>query len=122
MSERTTQPARRAKHLLDPDNPRPRPRGEERRRDEASLNRVRQWVTSVLLVTTVFHFSVGLSLAAYFTADDRTDAKVGLNVIAAIILVAGLAGARVIHRKPPLSAWLLLGVVPAAVGLYLSLR
>ncbi|MFL6061152.1 MAG: hypothetical protein ACJ72E_07975 [Marmoricola sp.] len=122
MTEPGTQPVRRAKHLIDPANPRPRPRGEERRRDEASLNRVRQWVMSVLVVTTMFHLSVGLSIAAYFTDHDRTDARVGLNVIAAIILVAGLAGARLIHKKQPVSAWLLLGVVPAAVGLYLSLR
>jgi hypothetical protein len=122
VPDSSVQPVRRAKHLIDPANPRPRPRGEERARDEASLNRVKQWVMSVLVVTTMFHLAVGLSLAAIFTVEDRVDAQVGLNVIAGVILVAGIAAARVIHHKNPLSPWLVLGVVPAAVGLYLSLR
>jgi len=116
------QPARRAKHLLDPSNPRPRPTGEERRQEQARLNRVREWVTSALAVTTVFHLSVGLSIAAIFMDDSRLAARIGLNVIGAILLVAGIAGARAIHHKRPVSLWLLLGVVPACVGLYLTFR
>ena len=122
MNEPSTQPVRRAKHLIDPANPRPRPSGEERRLEQARLNRVREWVTSALAVTTVFHLSVGLSIAAIFIDDDRVDARIGLNVIGAILLVAGIAGARAIHHKKPVSVWLLLGVVPAAVGLFLTFR
>src|SRR5205085_2484132 len=110
MSE---QSSRRAKHLIDPANPRPRPTGEERRLEQARLNRVREWVTSALAVTTVFHLSVGLSIAAIFMNDDRLAARIGLNLIGAVLLVAGIAGARAIHHKNPVSAWLLLGVVPA---------
>lgn len=120
MSE--IQPVRRARHLIDPSNPRPRPTGEERRVEQARLNRVREWVTSALAVTTVFHLSVGLSIAAIFMDDDKVAAKIGLNVIGAILLVAGIGGARAIHHKRPLSTWLLLGVVPACIGLYLSFR
>ena len=122
MNEPTTQPARRAKHLIDPANPRPRPTGEERRLEQARLNRVREWVTSALAVTTVFHLSVGLSIAAIFIDEDRVDARIGLNVIGAVLLVAGIAGARAIHHKNPLSPWLLLGALPATVGLYLTFR
>lgn len=122
MSEPSTTPVRRAKHLIDPANPRPRPTGEERRLEQARLNRVREWVTSALAVTTVFHLSVGLSIAAIFMADDRVAARIGLNLIGAVLLVAGIAGARAIHHKNPLSGWLLLGVVPAAVGMYLTFR
>lgn len=120
MSE--IQPVRRAKHLIDPANPRPRPTGEERRQEQARLNRVREWVTSALAVTTVFHLSVGLSIAAIFMDDSRLAARIGLNVIGAILLVAGIAGARAIHHKRPVSLWLLLGVLPACVGLYLTFR
>ena len=117
-----TRPVRRARHLIDPSQPRTRPTGEERRLEQARLNRVREWVTSALAVTTVFHLSVGLSIAAIFMNDDKVAAKIGLNVIGAILLIAGIGGARVIHHKRPLSAWLVLGVVPALVGLYLSFR
>lgn len=122
MTQPSTQPVRRAKHLIDPANPRPRPRGEERKRDEASLNRVRQWVMSALVVTTMFHLAVGLTIAAIFTDEDRVDARIGLNVIAAILLVAGIAGARAIHKKNPVSVWLALGVLPTVVGLWLTFR
>jgi hypothetical protein len=115
-------PVRRAKHLIDPANPRPRPTGEERRLEQARLNRVREWVTSALAVTTVFHLSVGLSIAAIFTDEDRIDARIGLNVIGAILLVAAVAGARAIHHKKPLSLWLLAGVVPSAIGMFLTFR
>src|SRR5690242_12247615 len=120
MTEPTTRPVRRAKHLIDPANPRPRPTGEERRLEQARLNRVREWVTSALAVTTVFHLSVGLSIAAIFIDDDKLAARIGLNVIGAVLLVAGIAGARAIHHKNPVSAWLLLGVLPAAVGAFLT--
>ena len=122
MSDPGTQPVRRARHLIDPSNPRPRPSGEERRLEQARLNRVREWVTSALAVTTVFHLSVGLSIAAIFIDDERLAARIGLNVIGAILLVAGIAGARAIHHKNPVSSWLLLGVLPAAVGTYLTFR
>jgi hypothetical protein len=122
MSEPSSQPVRRAKHLIDPTKPQARPTGEERRQEQARLNRVREWVTSALAVTTVFHLSVGLSIAAIFMADDRIAARIGLNLIGAILLVAGIAGARAIHHKPPVSVWLLLGVLPSAVGTYLTFR
>jgi hypothetical protein len=122
VPDQTTQPVRRAKHLIDPADPRPRPSGAERKRDEASLNRVREWVMSALVVTTMFHLAAGLTVAAIFTDDDKTGARVGLNVIAAIILTAGVAGARAIHHKNPVSVWLVLGVLPTVVGLWLTFR
>ena len=115
-------PVRRARHLIDPANPRPRPTGEQRRLEQARLNRVREWVTSALAVTTVFHLSVGLSIAAIFMDEDKLAARIGLNLIGALLLVAGIAGGRAIHHKQPVSPWLLLGVVPAAVGTYLTFR
>lgn len=87
-----------------------------------SLTQVQRWVLSALAVTTILHLSVGLVLAAMFLADDRgLDAQIGLNVIAAAFGVIAVAVGRAIHGKPFLSAWLLLGLVPGIVGLFLTL-
>ena len=110
------------KHLIDPANPRPRQSREERQADLARLGRVKQWVTSVLAVTTMFHLSVGLVIAAMVVDEDRVDARIGLNVIAGILMLAGIVGARVIHEKKPLSLWLTAGLIIPAIGLYLTFR
>ncbi|RZI86717.1 MAG: hypothetical protein EOO67_15225, partial [Microbacterium sp.] len=80
------------KHLIDPATLQPgaartRPKPEQRERDLERLTRVKQWVTSALVLTTMFHLSVGLMIAAYYTNEDRTDARIGLNVIAGILWV-----------------------------------
>ena len=85
-----------------------------------SITHVQRWVLSALAVTTILHLSAGLIIAAIFLEDSRVDGRVGLNVIAGLVSVGAVAVARGIHQKPILSAWLLLGLVPAAVGLYLT--
>ncbi|MCZ4498094.1 MAG: hypothetical protein JWQ74_647 [Marmoricola sp.] len=110
------------KHLIDPANPPQRQSREDRERDLAKLTRVKQWVTSVLAVTTMFHLSVGLVIAAMVVDDDRVDARIGLNVISGILLIAGIVGARVIHEKKPVSIWLAAGLVVPAIGLFLTFR
>lgn len=84
----------------------------------ARLQRVQQWVMSVLVVTTVFHLSVGLVLLCAAVDPDRLDARIGLNVLGAASMVVGIAAARAIHRKPILSPWLLFGLVPGLLGLW----
>ncbi|MET3961991.1 hypothetical protein ABIE44_001925 [Marmoricola sp. OAE513] len=122
------EPARKVpKHLIDPatladHRALSKQRQQDRAQDLEKLARVKQWVTSALVVTTMFHLSVGLIIAAIFIDEDRTDARIGLNVIAAILLVAGIAGARAIHGKKPVSLWLALGLVMPAVGLFLTFR
>ncbi len=115
----TPEPPRRvARHLIDPANP---PRRAVAR-DEQNLTRVKQWVMSVLAVTTILHLSVGLVIAAMVTDADRVDARIGLNVIAAVLMTLAVVAARAIHGKNPLSPWLVVGAVPAAVGLLLTFR
>ena len=48
------------------------------------------------------------------------DGRIGLNVIAGLVAAGAVAAARAIHQKSILSPWLLLGAIPAAVGLYLT--
>jgi hypothetical protein len=100
---------------MDPNNlQRPSP-------SDMSLTTVQQWVLSVLAVTTILHLSAGLVVAAIFSPDSRSDAQIGLNILAGVTAVGAVAAGRGIHGKNPLSWWLLLGVVVTPIGLYLTL-
>jgi hypothetical protein len=112
----TTEPARRRRHLMDPANPQ-RPSLESR-----EITRVRQWVASVLVATTILHLSAGLAIGGVLADDSRPEAGVGLNVLASVCGVAAVLAARLIHQRRPLSWWLLLGLLPGLVGLWFVLR
>lgn len=109
---------KRPRHLMDPANPRPPVSSGH----GMSISHVQRWVMSSLAVTTILHFAVGLVIAAIVMPDDRVDARVGLNVIAAVVGVLGVVAARLIHQKSPLTPWLLAGAVPGLVGLWLTFR
>jgi hypothetical protein len=85
--------------------------------DSPEIRRVRQWVASVLVVTTILHLSAGLAVAGVLTNGSRPGAGVGLNVLSAACGVGAVVAARLIHRRKPVSWWLLLGLVPGLVGL-----
>jgi hypothetical protein len=87
-----------------------------------SLTHVQMWVFSVLAVSTMLHFAAGLVLAAFYVDDDRTDAQVGLLILAGIFGVISVAAGAAIHRKRLISPWLLLGWIPALVGAYFLFR
>ena len=106
------------KHLMDPNAPRP---VRSAVREQQSLTRVQRWVMSSLAVTTILHLSAGLILAAVFLDDPRRDAQVGLNVIAAAFGLMAVAAFRAIHGKSILSPWLAVGLIPGAIGLWLTL-
>jgi hypothetical protein len=111
------QPPRR-RHLMDPDAPR---RPSSSAAAQKSLTRVQRWVMSTLAVTTLLHLAAGLVLAAMFLSEPRLSAQVGLNVIAAAFGVMAVAVALAIHGRSPLSPWLVVGVLPGVVGLWLTL-
>ena len=89
--------------------------------DSPEITRVRQWVLSVLVATTVLHLSAGLAIAGVFAGRSRPGAGVALNVIAAFCGVLAVVAARMIHGRRPVSPWLLLGLVPGIVGTWLVL-
>lgn len=105
-------PPRPRRHLMDPANPRPLPT------QGMSMGAVQRWVMSVLAVTTIGHFAAGLVLAAVFMESRELSARIGIDVIAAVVGVLGVAAGFLIHQKSPLTPWLVLGLVPAAVGLF----
>jgi len=115
-------PARRTEkgrgHLLDLDAPRRIVQDPEK--DARDLARVQRWVMSVLAVTTIIHLVVGI-LVASVMLDGPTSSRVGLAVISGIFCAGAVAAGRAIHGKNVLSVWLLLGVVPTAIGLWLIL-
>ena len=99
------------KHLMTPGQPRPQ------QRYNTSLTSVQRWVMSTLVATTILHLAVGVVVAAYFS--DRLDSQIGLLVISALFGLIAFAAALLIHKRSPLSGWLLPGLVPALVGAYL---
>ncbi len=101
------QPRRRARHLMDPDNP-------VRRSDPMSLSQVQKWILSILAVTTILHLAAGFAVAA--VVEDKQSSQVGLLVISAITGVMALFAGFAIHGRRLLSWWLLAGLVPAAAG------
>ena len=107
-------PPKRAKHLMDPNNP-------VRQVNDRSLTNVQRWVASVLAVTTIFHLSAGLVIAAVFTDEDNPVSRIGLCLIAGAFGVIAIGVGLAIHGRFPLSPWSVLGLVPTAVGLFLVL-
>lgn len=85
-----------------------------------SVETVQKWVMSVLAVTTIYHLGSVSAIAAVLADDDRFDAQVGLNVIAAFFGVVGVAAGLLIHGRSPWSPWLLLGLLPGIVGAFFT--
>ena len=117
-------PARRQEkgrgHLLDLDAPRQVIKDPEK--DARDLAKVQRWVMSTLAVTTILHLAVGLVFAAVHLDDAPLSSRIGLNVLAGVFGAFAVAAALGIHGKRVLTPWLLMGLVPTAVGLWLTLR
>ncbi len=116
-----TQPAspRRRRGLLDPADL----RGSHLRSQgsQAGLDQVRRWVLSVLVVSTILHLSVGTAAIPAFRDDLSRTGQVVLLVISACIGLIAVVAGRLIHERRPMSAWVLLGLVPAVLGAWLTL-
>ena len=100
----------------------PRPR--ETPSADKSLTKVQRWVMSSLAVITILHLSAGMIAGAWSIDADRSDArgaKIGLCIIAGGFGIVAIAAFRAIHAKRILSPWLLLGLLPIFVGLWLVL-
>lgn len=114
-------PARRTEkgrgHLLDLDAPRKVVADPEK--DARDLARVQRWVMSTLAVTTILHLVVGLVVAGVML-DGPDTSRAGLIVIGGIFGAGAVAAFRAIHGMRILSAWLLLGLVPIAVGCWVA--
>lgn len=106
-------PVKRPRHLMDPDNL-VRPVNDRR------LTNVQRWVFSVLTVFTIAHLVVGILIASVEVS--QLSGKIGLSVISGLFAIIAIVAGQAIHRRNPLNAWLLLALVPTAVGIWLALR
>lgn len=111
----TPNPPRRPRHLMDPANPR-------RPVNDQALTNVQRWVLSVLTVFTIAHLAVGIVFAAVALPESSTVPRIGLCVIAGAFGVGGVMAGFAIHRRSVLTPWLLVGLLPTAIGLWLVLR
>jgi hypothetical protein len=71
---------------------------------------------SALLLTVSFIFAGGLCFLA--GSVDRPGAEPGLITIAGFVGVIAMGGVRIINQKRILTPWLLLGLLPSAIAVY----
>lgn len=112
---------RRSRHLMDLDNP-PPVRATRAGKEGMGLEGVQKWVMSALAVTTILHLAFGLMIFALSFDDEHRASQIGLNIIAGVFGVLGIASGFMIHRRSPLTPWLALGLLPGALGIWLCLR
>lgn len=109
------QPAqpRRARHLMVPGQPPPRPTG------GMTITTVQRWVLSSLALITIEHLAGAIVLAAVFTDESKPGSRIGLLLVATGFALVGVVAARLIHQTRPLSPWLACALIPGAVGAWL---
>ncbi|QIX26036.1 transcriptional regulator [Nocardioides sp. JQ2195] len=83
------------------------------------IEQVQRLVMSALLGTVGFVFAGGLCLLASIA--DRPGGRPGLLAVAAAVGVVTVAGVRTINQRSILSPWLVVGLLPAAIGAWFLL-
>jgi len=81
------------------------------------ITKVQQWVATTLLLTMGMISAVcmaGYSVWSETLADNGN--APGLWAMGAVVGVLTIGGCLLIHRRSPLSPWLVIGLVPAAVA------
>ncbi|MCW2841525.1 MAG: hypothetical protein JWR55_3008 [Aeromicrobium sp.] len=84
---------------------------------ELSIEQVQRWVvTFLILAVASFPLGALTAVAHAIVADGRrSDGILLLGVMVALGVLA-LGAIRLVHRRPPLSPWLVCGVAPAVVA------
>ena len=85
-----------------------------------STAQVQRWVATVLTVVVLGHRAEALVIFALISPADHPASRVGLLIIAGLVGLIAAGGVRAIHRRRIPSFWLLLGLVPAGLGVYLA--
>lgn len=75
---------------------------------------------SSLAVVTMLHLAATFVFAAIMSDESKIDARIGLNVIAGVVGVFAVVAFRAIHGKSQVRPWLLVGLVPGLVGVWLT--
>lgn len=82
------------------------------------IERVQRWVMSTLLFTVMSILAGGLALLSDTTK--QAGGRPALLIIGVVIGLIGVLGVRVINEKSWLTPWLVLGVIPVALGWWLT--
>lgn len=85
-------------------------------RRELSIEQVQRWVVSFLIIA-IASFPLGAMTAAVhmLVSEDRRSDGILLLVVMAVLGVVALGAIRLVHRRLPVSPWLLCGGLPALV-------
>lgn len=90
------------------------------RRNAMSTVQVQKWVATVLTVVILGHLAEALVIFALISPADHPASRIGLLVISGVVGLIAAAGVRAIHHRRIPSFWLLVGLLPAAIGVYLG--
>ena len=108
----TEKPVRRARHLMDPNNPRP---VASSGRMQMGIGQVQKWVLSIVALGVIGLHSAAMAAAPLTFDSGVPGAKQGLLVISGLFGMLAIVAARMIHKLSPFTPLLLLGWIPAAV-------
>ena len=97
-----------------------RARAERRKLEQRELDRVRRRVGAIVFLTVILHADLALPIAAtYIHNGGRPGDAIGLLVMSGIVGVLSVVGNRLILASKLLTPWLLLGLLPPTLGIYL---
>jgi hypothetical protein len=82
------------------------------------LETVQRWVASVIFIHVGGSPAIALAVYSPHLVSTDHSSGVGLWVMSAVIGLMTAGGVLLIHQRSLLSAWLLLGVLPAAVSAF----
>ncbi len=85
-----------------------------------STEQVQKWVVTVLVVVIGGHLAEALVIFGLMAPEDHPASRIGLLIIAGAVGLLAAGGVRAVHRRRILSLWVLLGLLPAATGVYLG--
>jgi hypothetical protein len=86
-------------------------------RHELSIEQVQRWVvTFLILAVASFPLGALTAVSHAIVADGRRGDAVLLLGVMVVLGVLALGVIQMVHRRPPLSPWLLCGAIPAVVA------
>ena len=82
------------------------------------IEKVQRWVASVILIHVGASPATALAVYGPHVAATEHSKGVALWAMSGVIGVLTVAGVLLIHRRRPLSFWLLTGLLPTIVGAF----
>lgn len=108
-------PVRRARHLMDPNNPRP----PQQRGSGMEIGQVQRWVLTIIVLGVVGLHSAAMAAAPLAFNSGVPGAKPSLLLISGFFGMMAVVAARLIHKLSPLTPLLVFGWIPAAIFFFI---